>query len=166
MQSAYGELAAGLLPWPGGIRRGATVAVTGSTSLLIAVLAGAMREGAWAAVVGMPAIGALAAQEYGIDLSRSYMVGDKRSDLQAGRAAGCRTILVLTGYGRKERAESLSADDAPDCVADDLERAVGGILADLAARVGPSSGSEDMVEGVPNQGGAAGNRIETRWPLG
>lgn len=34
-----------------------------------------------------------------LDLSRSWMVGDKLSDLQAGAAAGCRTILVRTGYG-------------------------------------------------------------------
>ncbi|OJF14524.1 hypothetical protein [Couchioplanes caeruleus] len=68
------ELARGLLPWPGGIRRGATVAVSGSTSLLMAMLAGPMRQGAWAAVVGIPAFGALAAQEYGIDLSRLALV--------------------------------------------------------------------------------------------
>lgn len=35
----------------------------------------------------------------GLDLSASWMVGDRRSDLEAGAAAGCRTILVRTGYG-------------------------------------------------------------------
>ncbi len=35
----------------------------------------------------------------GLDLSNSWMVGDRRSDLEAGAAAGCRTILVRTGYG-------------------------------------------------------------------
>jgi D-glycero-D-manno-heptose 1,7-bisphosphate phosphatase len=35
----------------------------------------------------------------GLDLERSWMVGDRRSDLEAGAAAGCRTILVRTGYG-------------------------------------------------------------------
>lgn len=35
----------------------------------------------------------------GLDLERSWMVGDRRSDLEAGAAAGCRTILVQTGYG-------------------------------------------------------------------
>ena len=39
------------------------------------------------------------AAKLGLDLVRSWMVGDKRSDLQAGAAAGCRTILVRTGYG-------------------------------------------------------------------
>lgn len=35
----------------------------------------------------------------GLDLANSWMVGDRRSDLEAGAAAGCRTILVRTGYG-------------------------------------------------------------------
>jgi D-glycero-D-manno-heptose 1,7-bisphosphate phosphatase len=41
----------------------------------------------------------LAARELGIDLVRSWMIGDKLSDLEAGSAAGCRTVLVRTGYG-------------------------------------------------------------------
>jgi D-glycero-D-manno-heptose 1,7-bisphosphate phosphatase len=45
-----------------------------------------------------------AAREYSIDLARSYMVGDKASDIEAGRAAGCRTILVQTGYGFQQTA--------------------------------------------------------------
>ena len=40
-----------------------------------------------------------AAAEHHIDLSASWTIGDKSSDIEAGRAAGTRTILVLTGYG-------------------------------------------------------------------
>lgn len=40
-----------------------------------------------------------AAREIGLDLSASWMVGDTVSDMLAGRNAGCRTILVRTGYG-------------------------------------------------------------------
>lgn len=40
-----------------------------------------------------------AAAELGLDLARSYMIGDKLSDLEAGARAGCHTILVRTGYG-------------------------------------------------------------------
>ncbi len=42
-----------------------------------------------------------AAAELGIDLVESWMIGDKLVDLEAGQAAGCRTALVLTGYGRQ-----------------------------------------------------------------
>lgn len=44
-----------------------------------------------------------AVAEHGIDTSRSWMVGDKDIDIIAGKSAGCRTILVLTGYGKKHR---------------------------------------------------------------
>ncbi len=44
---------ADLLPW-NGLRRGATVAAVGSTSLLMTLVAAAMSQGAWAAVIGMP----------------------------------------------------------------------------------------------------------------
>lgn len=45
-----------------------------------------------------------AARELDIDLASSWMVGDKIADIQAGLAAGCRTILVKTGYGKAEAA--------------------------------------------------------------
>lgn len=40
-----------------------------------------------------------AAADLDLDLVRSWMVGDRASDLEAGAAAGCRTVLVRTGYG-------------------------------------------------------------------
>lgn len=38
-----------------------------------------------------------AAREHGLDLARSWMIGDNEKDVVAGRAAGCRTILVREG---------------------------------------------------------------------
>src|SRR6478609_5797533 len=59
---------------PGGLRRGSTVAVSGSISLLLATLGAASAGGAWCALVGFPRISAEAAVEYGIDLSRLAIV--------------------------------------------------------------------------------------------
>ena len=42
-----------------------------------------------------------ATAEHGIDLRRSFMIGDKDLDIECGRNAGVRTILVETGYGKK-----------------------------------------------------------------
>jgi histidinol phosphatase-like enzyme len=41
-----------------------------------------------------------AAREYGVDLARSFMVGDSAVDVGAGRAAGVRTVRLDTAYGR------------------------------------------------------------------
>lgn len=41
-----------------------------------------------------------AAAEHALDLAASWMIGDTVSDMLAGQNAGCRTILVETGYGR------------------------------------------------------------------
>jgi D-glycero-D-manno-heptose 1,7-bisphosphate phosphatase len=60
-----------------------------------------------------------AAAEHAIDLSRSYIVGDKHSDVAAGRAAGCRTILVRTGCAGNDDCP----DSEPDWIADDLLQA-------------------------------------------
>ncbi|MDQ6938140.1 MAG: hypothetical protein M3140_10590, partial [Actinomycetota bacterium] len=59
---------------PNGLRRGSTVAVGDSVSLLLALLGGPSAEGAWCALVGLPSISAEAALEYGIDLSRLAVV--------------------------------------------------------------------------------------------
>lgn len=44
-----------------------------------------------------------AAADLKIDLARSWMVGDKLVDVEAGQRAGCMTALVLTGYGTQEQ---------------------------------------------------------------
>lgn len=43
-----------------------------------------------------------AARDLELDLGRSFLVGDKSSDMTAGRTAGCSTILVLTGEAGRE----------------------------------------------------------------
>jgi D-glycero-D-manno-heptose 1,7-bisphosphate phosphatase len=44
-----------------------------------------------------------AAQERGIDLAQSFLVGDQATDIQAGIAAGCAPFLIVSGYGEQER---------------------------------------------------------------
>ena len=51
-----------------------------------------------------------AAQEHGLDLDQSWMVGDTVSDMAAGKNAGCQSILVRTGYG--DRVADMSYVDA------------------------------------------------------
>lgn len=58
----------------GGLRRGSTVSVRGPRSLLLALLAEATTQGSWAAVVGMPDIGVVAAAELGVDVHRLAVV--------------------------------------------------------------------------------------------
>jgi len=65
-----------------------------------------------------------AAEECGLDLRRSYLVGDKLSDLEAGRRAGCRVLLVRTGYGAETEGQldQLGLHGVP--VAADLAQAI------------------------------------------
>lgn len=44
-----------------------------------------------------------ARRDHGLDLRRSFFVGDKASDIGCGQNAGVRTILVRTGYGAAEK---------------------------------------------------------------
>ncbi|BCA80099.1 D-glycero-beta-D-manno-heptose 1,7-bisphosphate 7-phosphatase [Desulfuromonas sp. AOP6] len=67
---------------------------------------------------GKPGMLLQAAKDWNIDLSASIMIGDKRADLEAGRAAGCYTVLVRTGYGEIEYAQG--AGVLADAITDDL----------------------------------------------
>ena len=64
-----------LLPG-GGLRRGSTITVTGSTSLALALLVAATAERSWCAAAGLPALGLAAAAEMGVALDRLALVPD------------------------------------------------------------------------------------------
>jgi D-glycero-D-manno-heptose 1,7-bisphosphate phosphatase len=66
-----------------------------------------------------------AAREHAIDLSRSFFIGDKKSDIGCGRRAGVKTVLVKTGYG-KDTDHRLA-----DLVASDLAEAADMILNEM-----------------------------------
>ncbi len=70
-----------------------------------------------------------AAAQIGIDLSRSFMVGDKLVDIQAGRNAGCRAVsLVRTGYGAEVESRLLP-HHRPEIIGDSLLEVARWILA-------------------------------------
>jgi D-glycero-D-manno-heptose 1,7-bisphosphate phosphatase len=57
--------------------------------------------------------------ELNADLKNSFMIGDRTSDILAGKNIGCKTILVKTGSGGKDKRY----DVEPDYIADNLLRA-------------------------------------------
>jgi len=70
-----------------------------------------------------------AARDLGLDLGRSFVVGDRRADLELAERAGARSVLVRTGYGEGELAWHASKwPRQPDFVAADLAEAVDWIL--------------------------------------
>ncbi len=81
-----------------------------------------------------PAPGLLlqAAADLGLDLARSYMVGDAVSDLQAGLAAGGRPILVRTGRGARHAVKLAERGLAGCPVVADLAAAVEFILTQVS----------------------------------
>ena len=60
--------------------RGTTLTVAGSTSLLLALLAEASATGSWVAMVGLPGVGVLAADQLGLALERVVLVPDPGPD--------------------------------------------------------------------------------------
>ena len=76
-----------------------------------------------------------AARDLDLDLSRSYLAGDRYSDIQTAANAGVKGILVLTGYGRGEYQYLRAAQPVqPVHVAGDLLEAVEWILQDLGMK--------------------------------
>ncbi|HEY8736480.1 MAG TPA: HAD family hydrolase [Candidatus Dormibacteraeota bacterium] len=63
-----------------------------------------------------------AAERRGLDLGRSFMVGDRWRDIEAGRRAGCTTVFVDRGYTERRPSN-------PDLVVGELAEAVPRIVA-------------------------------------
>ncbi len=77
-----------------------------------------------------------AARDLGLDLTKSYVVGDRWSDLKAAHAVEATGVLVLTGYGRGDHTYIGPQQEVqPQCVAEDLYEAVQWILRDMKARL-------------------------------
>ncbi|WP_278237251.1 hypothetical protein [Isoptericola sp. AK164] len=106
---------------PGGVLpTGGVLAVQGSTSLLLGLLAAPSRDGAWTVLVGAPAVGLLAAADAGIDLARTVVVPAPGPDAPAVLAAlldGMDVVVVgpqaaLTDADRRRLAARARQRDA------------------------------------------------------
>ena len=63
--------------------------------------------------------------DFEIDMDRSWMVGDKKIDVETGTNANIRTAFVLTGYGQQHKA---SLQYIPDVISDTLADAAQAII--------------------------------------
>jgi histidinol-phosphate phosphatase family protein len=100
-----------------------------------------------------PAPGMLsrAAREHGIDLARSWLIGDILHDVEAGRRAGCRTVLLDVGH---ETEWELTPDRIPHFRANDLTAAARVILANgvmpaLSGNAAAASVAPAQLRGAP-----------------
>lgn len=75
-----------------------------------------------------------AARELNIDLTSSYMIGDRFWDIEAAKKVGAKGILVKTGYGKDllqdDGPNAPSSEATPDFIAADILDAVKWILRD------------------------------------
>jgi D-glycero-D-manno-heptose 1,7-bisphosphate phosphatase len=77
-----------------------------------------------------------AARDFSIDLARSFVVGDKASDLGLARAVGARGILVRTGYGAAEAGRHAGTVPHAELVADTLLEAASWVLEQQSRALG------------------------------
>ena len=127
-----------LLP-AAGLRRGSVVAVAGSASLALAMVAAATAEGSWGAAVGMPTLGPVAAAELGIVLDRFPLVPRTEAGGPGGWPAVVAALLDALDVVVARPDRSVRPDDARRLAARARERGsvlvvVGGATEGAAGR--------------------------------
>ena len=130
-----------LLPG-GGLRPGSAYSLPRSTSVLLALLAQPSQAGSWCAVIGMPRLGAEAAEGLGVELSRLVLVPDP----------GARWLAVTATV----------AEVLPVVAVRPSGRAADGEVARLAARL-RDRGAVLLVQGAWPQAEAVIDVGEPRW---
>lgn len=73
-----------------------------------------------------------AMRDFEIDLGRSWMIGDKKIDVETGHAANLATALVLTGYGLSHK---VLLQEWPDVISTDLGEAARHIVSSIPAKI-------------------------------
>jgi hypothetical protein len=132
---------------PGGLRRGSTVSVSGSVSLLFALLGAASASGAWCALVGFPRISAEAAHEYGVDLARIALIPEPGTGWTTAVGALLDAVDIVAARPPSRQSGSRLAPA-------DIRR--------LAARV--RSKDAVLVPYFAGAGAAGTEAAETGWP--
>ncbi|HOT90313.1 MAG TPA: HAD family hydrolase [Anaerolineae bacterium] len=79
-----------------------------------------------------PALFRQALADLHLEQTPCVAVGDKMSDLEPGRALGCRTILVQTGYGATLAAHPETLPFMPDAILPDLSAVAAYLLGDTS----------------------------------
>ena len=70
-----------------------------------------------------------AAKKYGVDLTDTYFIGDTKNDVIAGKNAGCKMVVVLSGKAKRD--EITDWDEKPDYVFQDLLEAVKWLMREM-----------------------------------
>ncbi|AFH49163.1 Histidinol phosphatase-like protein [Ignavibacterium album JCM 16511] len=73
-----------------------------------------------------------ASKKYNIDLTKSYLIGDNVSDIESAYNAGCKAILVKTGYGMESINVLQKQNKFPSFVAENLMDAANFIIKDIS----------------------------------
>jgi D-glycero-D-manno-heptose 1,7-bisphosphate phosphatase len=83
-----------------------------------------------------PGLISRAADDFEIDVNKSWMVGDRYSDIELARNAGLKSAFVLSGYGRGEwEHQRMNWSQQPDLVAENLLEAVSIIVSGKSAEL-------------------------------
>ncbi|MBI2650980.1 HAD family hydrolase [Candidatus Woesearchaeota archaeon] len=72
-----------------------------------------------------------AEKEFGIDIKKSWLIGDHPHDTEMGVKAGCKTIYLLTGHGKKHLDDLKKSEIKPDFIAKNFLEAAEFIVAQL-----------------------------------
>jgi D-glycero-D-manno-heptose 1,7-bisphosphate phosphatase len=87
-----------------------------------------------------PGMALLAARDFDIDLSHSYSIGDKLSDVGVALNLGGKGVLVLTGYGKKEKAKIAKGKElVPSHIAENVLEAAEWIVNDYESLKDPQT---------------------------
>jgi D,D-heptose 1,7-bisphosphate phosphatase len=77
----------------------------------------------------------LAAEEFDVDLSKSFIIGDSADDIKCGKAAGVKSILILSGNGRESLSILQNENNIPRFVAENFIEAGNFIIKELNGAV-------------------------------